>query len=829
MSRRLKVASVALGILVLLGGALVGFMYRAVARSLPLLEGEAEIAGLASAVTVERDALGVPTIRGATRLDVARALGFLHAQDRFFQMDLLRRRAAGELSALFGPGALEADRASRIHRFRARARERMAELNDADRRTLAAYSGGVNAGLEALRERPFEYLLLRTEPAPWRDEDSLLVMFAMYFVLNDDTGSRESDRGLLEDLLPAEMATFLAPPGTEWDAPVVGEAFEVPPIPSAASSTDVVAVGSDDGGRASAPVSRSHQLAAAPGDAPRFAESSLLATKPGERHRPETSALAGSNNWAVGGSRTADGRAILANDMHLGMAVPNTWYRALLEWPSDDGCGPTHRIVGVTLPGAPTVIVGSNTRVAWGFTNSQGDWSDLVIIETDPADPGRYRVPGGWLEIERRSETIVVRGGEPEAIEIEETIWGPIVDRDHQGRPRAIRWIAHDPGGADLGLLGLEHVTSVEEAFEVANHTGMPPQNFVCADTSGSIGWTVIGRIPRRIGFSGRIPTSWADGDRGWDGWLKSEEYPRVIDPPDGIIWSANARVVGGEMLETIGDGGYALGARARQIREDLSVLENATEADMLAVQLDDRAVFLDRWRGLLLELLDDGAVRDAPERAEFRDLVESTWTGRAGIDSTAFRLVRAFRTFTFERVYGWLTAPCEAVDEDFNIYRIHQAEGPLWRMVAERPVHLLDPSVGSWRELLLEVVDSTIEYYAELGGELVDQTWGARNTLSMRHPMSRAVPVLSRFIDMPRRPLPGDSNMPRVQSPGWGASERFAVSPGHEDQGYFHMPGGQSGHPLSPFYSAGHDAWADGVATPLLPGPTESVLTLVP
>jgi len=796
MARRLKIVGVALVILLVLGGAVVGWMYRTVARSLPLLDGEVVVAGLASAVTVERDALGVPTIRGSTRLDVARALGFLHAQDRFCQMDLLRRRAAGELAELFGPSALAADRASRVHSFRRRAREGLAELPDADRQLLTVYSEGVNAGLEALRASPFEYQLLRTEPAPWRDEDSTLVLFAMYFVLNDGVGNRESDRGLLEDLLPAELVAFLAPPGTEWDAPVVGEPFEVPPIPSAVGTTDEVVAASND-----------HVHA----------------------RKLEDLALAGSNNWAVGGSRTADGRAILANDMHLGMAVPNSWYRVVLEWTKDDGCGPTHRMVGVTLPGTPAMIVGSNTHVAWGFTNTQGDWSDLVILEIDPENPGHYSAPGGWRKIERRTETIAVRGGEPEMIEIEETIWGPIVDQDHLGRPRTIRWIAHEPGSANLGLLGLEHVTSVEEAFEVANHTGMPPQNFVCADSSGSIGWTIIGRIPRRIGFSGRVPTSWADGARGWDGWLVPEEYPRVIDPPDGIIWTANARVVGGEMLEIIGDGGYVLGARARQIRDDLLTLEYPTEEDMLTVQLDDRAAFLERWQGLLLDLLDDEAVRDAPKRSEFRALVEGTWTGHASIDSTAFRLVRGFRSFTFERVYGWLTAPCEAVDEGFNIYRIQQAEGPLWRLVTVQPAQLLDPNAASWRALLLEVVDSTIEYYAELGGELADQTWGARNTLSMRHPLSRAIPALSQWLDMPRRQLPGDSNMPRVQSPGWGASERLAVSPGREDEGYFHMPGGQSGHPMSPYFGAGHDAWVEGVATSLLPGPTESVLTLVP
>jgi penicillin amidase len=797
MNRWLKILVLILVVIVVVGVSASLWLYRSVRQSLPILEGEVEVPGLSAPVIVERDEIGVPTIRGETRVDVSRALGFLHAQERFFQMDLMRRSAAGELAELFGEATVEADRASRLHRFRWRAQGAVQSMPPDHREILTAYTEGVNRGLEALDEKPFEYAFLRLDPEPWRNEDAVLVVYAMFFTLIDSRGRAESDLGVLHDVLPAKLAEFLAPPGTEWDAPILGEVFTTGSIPELEHP-----LGVDHASR---------EASSAP--------------KVGIEE-----AAAGSNNWAVAGSRAGHGRAILANDMHLGLAVPNTWYRAVLEWPGNDGCGPLHRVVGVTLPGTLTVTAGSNTHVAWGYTNSYGDWTDLVIVETDPDDPGRYLTPAGYRALDVHTETVAVRGGQPQTVEIRSTIWGPIIDQDHLGRPRALRWIAHDIEGVNAELLGLEHAMTVRDAQAVANRAGLAPQNFVCVDDAGSIGWTIAGRIPRRDGFTGRVPTSWADGERAWDGWLEPEKYPRVIDPSDGIIWTANARVVGGEILKVIGDGGYDLGARARQIRDDLFDLESPVEADMLAVQLDDRAVLMERWRDLLLRILTDEAVQQAPKRATFRDLVENTWTGRASVDSVAYRLVRRFRTLTFERVYGWLTAPCQVEDERFDISRLGQWEGPLWRLVTEQPQHLLDSSYPSWPGALLAAVDSTIEYFeTEVGGGLERHTWGARNMPRIQHPLSQALPVLSRWLDMPRLALPGDDHVPRVQSPSWGASERMAVSPGHEEDGYFHMPGGQSGHPLSPHYRAGHQAWVDGVATPLLPGPPRTVLTLLP
>jgi penicillin amidase len=796
--RALVVLLVILGVIGLTAGL---WLHGRLASSLPQLDGERGVAGLAAPVEIERDDLGVPTIHAANRLDGARALGFLHAQDRFFQMDLLRRQAAGELAEIIGRPALKTDRQHRVHRFRERAEQVLAGASPADRALLAAYTDGVNAGLSALDGKPFEYLMLRVDPAPWKPEDSILAVYAMFFELNDETGRRESALGVLRDTLPPPMLDFLAPAGTEWDAPVVGAPFPTPPVPR----PEVFDLRK----------------------APALPKAARLRGEPGGGDDLEAAA-AGSNNWAVAGAHTADGHALLANDMHLGIRLPNTWYRASLVWPDQrPGSGGSLRMTGVTLPGTPFVVVGSNGHVAWGFTNSYGDWTDLVELEVDPQNPDVYRTPQGPRHFTTFQERIRVKGGKDDTLEVRETIWGPVIGTDHNGRPRALAWIAHHPEAVNLGSAGLETARTLEEAMAAANRAGIPPQNFTVADATGRVGWTIIGQIPRRVGFDGRLPTSWADGTRRWDGWLTPEEHPRVVDPPAGRIWTANARVVDGEMLAKLGNGGYDLGARAQQIRDDLMRLEHATPRDLLGVQLDDRALFLARWRDLLLKTLSPAAVAAHPERAELRRLVETGWTGRASVDSAGYRAVRMFRGLMDEQVFLSLSGQGNVPDEA-RFGPPSQFEGPLWRLVTERPLHLLDPRFKSWDEALLAAVDKVVKNDEAVGPKLADRTWGERNTTHIQHPLSQAVPALGRWLDVPSRPLPGDANMPRVQGPNFGASERMVVSPGHEETGLFHMPGGQSGNPLSPYYQKGEKAWEEGEPTPFLPGRAVHRLRLV-
>jgi penicillin amidase len=369
----------------------------------------------------------------------------------------------------------------------------------------------------------------------------------------------------------------------------------------------------------------------------------------------------------------------------------------------------------------------------------------------------------------------------------------------------------------------------VEQALDVANTMSLPPQNFVTGDAGGNIAWTIAGKIPRKSDFDPLLPADWSS-EHGWQGWLSPEEYPRIVNPESGRIWTANARVTDHDALRIVGDGGYDLGARARQIRDSLFAGDVFTPEDMLAIQYDDRALFLSRWRDLLLDVLDEETAATRPDLAEYRSLVEN-WIPRASPDSVGYRLVRAFRLEVERRVFHALMTPARAAyGEDVRLRLSNQFEGPLWSVVTEKPMHLLPQDYQSWEQLMISAVERNIAWFSSnFDGPLSERTWGERNTASIRHPLSRNIALLGGLLDMPAEPLNGDLDMPKAQGPGFGASERYAVYPGDEQNSSLHMPTGQSGHPLSDFYGRGHEAWVRGLPSPFLPGEASHTLTLIP
>lgn len=794
--RRLVLGLAALlGVVVVLALALFGWARWRIGASLPPLDGTVALAGLSAPVKIERDALGVPTLTGANRLDVARALGFLHAQDRFFQMDLLRRSGAGELSELFGPVALSLDKAHRLHGFRRTAGRVVAALPPEHRAILTAYVAGVNAGLAALPHSPWEYVLLRTSPQPWREEDSLLVAYAMWFDLQDASADFELSLEALRDTIGQSATDFFAPRGNSWDSALDGSLFPEPALPAFRLRR--------------------------PGDKPAATASTGF---------PDAFP-AGSNSFAVAGAHGAGGAAFLGNDMHLSLNLPHIWYRAVQKW--TDAAGAAHRLVGVTLPGVPACVVGSNGSIAWGFTVSNVDTMDVVTVEVENTAQAFYRTPHGYVEIEERPETILVKGAEPVKLPVRWTEWGPIIGAANTaGRLRALRWNAHDVESTNLALLDLEGVTSVADAIGVAHRTGIPNQNFTVADRAGHIGWTVTGRIPKRVGFDGRFPVSWAYGDRRWDGWLAESEVPTIIDPAEGLLWTANQRLVGGDAYAKVGDLGYEDGPRGRQVRDDLRQLvtggKTVAPTDLLGVMLDDRALFLARWQEFLLSVLTDEAVGQDAARRELRDAVRQ-WNGHASVDSAAYRIVSGFRSRVAQKTLAPFFEAAKAAYPAFDA-RDFIIDDALWRLTHSQSDKLLNPQFASWEALFLSAVDDVAADIKRHGGAAARYTWGDANQLHMRHPFGRVLPgVFRNFFDMPVQPLPGAADMPRVQNNSFGQSERLIVSPGREEEGLFHMPGGQSGNPLSPYYRAGHQDWVEGKPTPLLPGKTEHTLTLEP
>lgn len=779
-------------VMLLLAAALTAFLL--LRGSLPQTDGEQALPGLSAPVTLERDGHGVLTVTAGSETDMARALGYVHAQERFFEMDLLRRSSSGELSELFGKIALEKDKSARIHRLRARIREHYASMAGKDAATLQAYADGVNAGLAALRVRPWPYLLLNGKPEPWRPEDSFLVGYAMFFDLQDEANEREFKLWQLRAALPQPIYNLLTQTESGWDAPLFGDSEQMLDIP-----------GPDD-------------IDLRRLDAPTLAF----------QHNRMAEAV-GSNNFAVAGALGADGRAILANDMHLGLRAPNIWFRARLRVAGND-------VSGFTLPGLPAVIVGSNTHVAWGFTNSYGDFADFVAVRWADAGKSRYLdAQGVATPVKRFRESIAVKGEAPVSFEITETEWGPVTRDIDKRLSLALMWVAQRPGAMNFKLNQIAKSRNLDDALLAAESAGIPGQNLLIADSGGRIAWRLTAQLPNRVGDCDKTAPLDPQAGCGWDGWLAGSENPRLVDPSDGRLWTANNRVVSGQWLELVGNGGYALGARAQQIRDGLQAKDEFTERDLLAIQTDDRALFLERWH----ELLGDAA-DNAGEQSALHALYSAApkWDGRAGTDSVSYRMTRGWRLEVSRRIEAMLLAPAIArLGEettrpgpngfDYEAPGFTGFEDIAWALIEDQPENLLTRDYASWDDLLEQSAE-TVRAQLMAQGPLAQRTWGERNTASICHPLAGALPKFVKgVLCMPADQLPGDGDMPLVASPTFGASERMVVSPGREADGIIHMPGGQSGHFLSPFWGAGHADWVQQKPTPFLPGKTEHTLTL--
>ncbi|EAT11539.1 penicillin acylase family protein [Bermanella marisrubri] len=790
LARVLKASAFIFPIIILL---LAFVAYQVLSDSQALLEGELQTE-VQSQVIIDRDAQGIPTLKGERRIDVAYGLGFLHAQERFFQMDLLRRNSAGELSELFGEVTTEFDKKMRLHQFRKRAQKAVDALPDAHKRVLEAYTKGVNKGLTSLESLPFEYHLVSAEAEPWLHADSALVLISMYIDLQPEWSQSERSLAVMRDLLPTDWFKFLTSQGGYWDAPLHGQALtENRVIPQQPLS---------------------------------WFEEQANKSEQISNYQFFDQIHYGSNNWSVSGALTEHGAGMVADDMHLKLRAPNIWYRA--SWYLEDG----RRITGASLPGTPAIVVGSNEKVAWGFTNSQGDYHDVIVLKTNE-DQSQYLTAEGYKSFSVESEVVEIKGQESQTVAVKLTQWGPVIGENQKGELLAQRWVVHDVEGINFRLMDMENAQTVEDALLIAAEAGVPGQNLNVVDSEGNQAWTIMGRLPKRFGFStgmgekfdgSQLPQDWSKGDKGWAGYLEPEDYPKVVNPQDGRIWTANARIVSDELLEKVGTRNYALGARQQQIRGDMYALESFTEQDFLDIQMDHRAVFLERWHELLFSL-----IKDDPNYNEVQSVLKN-WGACACADSTGYLLVKRFREAVVDQTVGSIYRYIDGNSNEFWVSAVDNfIEYPVWQMVTEKPEQHIPRGADSWQDFLMTTLDTTVAKLTENGRALDEVTWGDANTLAIQHPLSKAIPGLGWLLDMPAESMNGDTYMPLVQKPSSGASQRMAVAPGYEEQGIFHMATGQSGHPLSPYYDKGHRDWVEGSASAFLPGETQWTLKLVP
>ncbi len=753
--RRSFIAVIVLLTLALLGG------YVVLQQSLPQLTGTLTLPGLSSPVTLSRDGLGQAIIQASSQQDAARALGLAHAQDRFFQMDLQRRVAAGELAEWFGPAALEQDKAARFHQFRQRAQRILRQLPETQQALLQAYTDGVNKGLSEMRLAPPEYLLTRFSPRSWQAEDSILVVFSMYLDLQRGQVDHDLARTGVLSHFGADMLAFLTQPSRYQAALDDSEIPQVDvPIPTLPNT---------------------------------LAHASYDELPPLD---------IGSNNWAVTGALTPSQGAMLANDMHLSLRVPIIWYRTQLSYIHQQT---PVTVTGVSLPGMPGVVVGTNGKIAWGFTNANIDNVDWIKL---PADEPV------WTE----TESIVV-AGDTVTYPLTLSAYGPV--RKIAEQNYALAWVAHHDYAVNLTLTELDRAAAVDEALDIASRAGMPLQNLMVVDAEGNAAWTLMGALmSRELASDTALPAP-----PPFTAALGNDPVRPVVKNPDhGRLWTANARVVSADSLARYGDGGYALGARGLQIRDRLFEHEHFDEQTFYQIQLDNEARFLTPWHQLLTELLSTTA--DSREQDSLQALAD--WQACACPTSIGYTLVKAFRQQVVNASLAPVLGELKALGYP-TATLLRNAEAPVWQLLSVQPTQWLPEDATDWQSwLLAQYQQSKAKLHAEHGPSLQDLAWGKVNALQVQHPLAAYLPMFGDKLNMPVIEGFGDTYMPSVQATAFGASQRFFVRPDALDKAIMTLPGGQSGHPLSPFYHTGFMQYATHQATPLLPGPVRYQLTLV-
>ncbi len=776
--RGLRIALDLLIAVLLLIAALCGLAYWYVRTSGPQLDGRLALAGLEAPVTIVRDGRGIPHITAQNVHDLYLAQGFAMAQDRLWQMDLLRRLGEGRLAAVFGPAALAMDEKTRRLGLNRAVDAAAAHLDARDAVLLGAFAQGVNDYIaQAGRRLPLEFWLLRYNPRPWQPKDSLALAAYMYLDLASDykkTLEREDFTAALGPALAAEAFPRASP----WD--VVPGGPLPPPLQRGYLGPRRGSFGRGYFGA-------------------RFPPPPVFPAPPPRPGRPR----GGSNNWVVSGAHSFDGKPILANDPHLQFQIPGLWWAVELATPR-------FRVAGVAIAGVPGVIIGHNQNIAWGVTNTNAAVQDL------------YRLPAG-APLRHWRERIAVKGAAPAELVVAATPQGwPVVAHD-RGGALALNWTLYAAGALESThvFLALDEARDWPEFEAALARFPGPTQNFVYADTAGNIGFQVAGWIPLRQGYDGSVPVPANDPRYAWHGFIPFAKLPRVVNPPDGLLATANGRVTPPGYPYTLSTDWDAPN-RTRRIYQLLDELPHWNASGMLRVQTDvvseedydfarallaaaralaARSVQPDATTRRALGMLRffNGAMGDgsaAPTLAYLtrHELVRQVLAAKAGL-----ALARSYRWDEGAVFAQWLLA----------------AHPPQWL-----PPAYAAPNGGGWDALLIHCLESVVERTTLAPADL---HWGRYETLTVLHPVYSRIPYLRRFADLGPVEINGSRltvkqarNVALGARSDLGPSMRFVADLGDWDHSMLTLVAGESGEIFSPHYRDQFPAYLRGLGLPL-------------
>jgi len=775
------------------------------------VDGTHQLAELRSEVTVQRDARGVPHIRAQSREDLCVAQGYVMAQDRLWQMDLVRRAASGRLSEIIGPQTLEIDRSFRRLGL-SEAADREVSLLDADERAdLEAFARGVNRFIAEKHGKPVEFVLLRYEMEPWRPADSLLIIGYMYQTL---TSSWRWDLSRLDvsARIGKERAAFLYDETSPYDHPIVG-AQSLPAIKhvSPAPAPPRAKIPVRDSPRAALDADISVARSALPADDSAslfwtFAQNTLF------HFDEQVRAAFGSNNWVVDGSHTASGKPLLANDTHLPLSTPDIWYLVQLSIPGWNAAG-------FTLPGVPGIVIGHNDQIAWGFTNDGADVQDLYSETFNPTNPLEYRVNGQWVAAQVRKEIINVKGRAPETLDVIVTRHGPVMST--QGSTGyALKWTATEPGSLAHSYFRIQFSHNWNEFREGLRDAAGPGQNIVYADVEGHVGFIVAARIPiRKCGAwpppdsplpadtpCGAAPMPGDTDAYEWTGYIPFDELPQVLDPPSGIIATANARVAGPSYPHFV-TANWMTPWRVDRIFTLLGEPGKKFEAeDFNAIQND----IVSEFDLIVAKALVKAAAHSAPKDDRTTTLINmlSNWDGQMKADSIEATFV--------EQIVKTLGR---------NLFRPYMADGlPVYprgevfleRVLRERPAMWLPPDFQNYDEFLIASADSAVTELTSSThqSDISKWRWGKKNALFMAHALGQSG-ILAGLFSIGPVEQSGATGCIKAMGPTYGPSMRMVADTSDWDRSLMEITTGESGELGSQHYEDQFPAWFGGKSLP--------------